>query len=775
MADAAHTTSCGTPAPAFTHTPISALFSRLLGAMAVHIEAERDIQHVDVWDPAFRDWLTEAEEALTAVTTLLREIRDHQTARQADVPLMRMAIIIDAMLGAEEPGEFIAAQPLPAQALSLAIRLAATIGDEQTLQHCTAPGSVTLITGMPPDDLECARDLFGEALFPPDQPVSSEPKHHGPDHTVIVLAPKGRDGEVGKLAQSATRRSTALILLVPDTGCLPIGMPQGIGNVLRFAPLNRDVLITHLRHSHSATGRIDEVVVRNALPDDRQLAALSFTALRLALRAPTARAMAERIAELCVSPQQDGPDLDAMTGNSPALNAARRLIADLQLWQDGKVAWTELSRSILLYGPPGTGKTWLARAMGNTAGIAMIEGSFAAWQSAGHLGDMLREMRRSFAEARRLTPAILFIDEIDAVGSREDGDTHGSRYQTQVINGFLEQMDSIAREEGVIVVGACNHPDRIDPAVLRAGRFDIKLAMPLPDKAAIHGILRRHLRDEIADNDLSALATTCVGQSAAAIDAAVRAARSDARHARTSLSVNAIRRHLGIDAHPAQAATDWRVALHECGHAITCAALGCGTVQRLLILPDGGQTIRRSGAQQAVFADIEAEIAYALAGRAAERLILGDVSGGAGGTSDSDLAQATRLALAIDVILGLSADGPVWTAAPDYELLRDPAVRARVRQRLEAAEQRATGILAAQDPLLRDMAKALLHERELAGPSLAAWLGQVTVAAHPRQDRVAARLPDHPAPANSDRQTPGNPDPGCKAIESTPERPTASE
>ncbi|RJL15837.1 AAA family ATPase [Paracoccus siganidrum] len=671
---------------------------------------------------------------------------------------------------------------LPAHRLSMAIRLAATIGSEADMRRYTAPEAITLITGIAPAQLGLALGLIRQQLFAPGVPLTTEPKHYGPDDTPILLAPEARGDEITATGQQAFHRGIdkalerdgGLILLAPDAGCLPPGMQQGIPNVIRLTALNREVLITHLRHSHSATGRIDEDAVRDALPDDRVLATLPFTALRLALRAATAGKVAERIAALCDSSQQDGPDLDAMSGSSPALNAARRMIADLRLWLQGKVKWTDLSHSMLLYGPPGTGKTWLARAMGNSAGIACVEGSFAVWQSAGHLGDMLREMRKSFAEARRLAPSILFIDEIDAVGSREDGDTHGSRYQMQVINGFLGEMNSIAREEGVLVIGACNHIDRIDPAVLRAGRFDIKLAVPLPDRATIHGILRRHLRDEIADDDLQALATICVGQSAGAVDAAIRAARSDARHDRTSLSVKAIRRHLGIDADPAQAATDWRVALHECGHAIACAALGCGTVQRLLILPDGGQTIRQSGPQQAVLEDLEGEIAYNLAGRAAERLVLGDVSGGAGGTSDSDLAQATRLALAIDVILGLGADGPVWTAAADYELLRDPVIHARVRQRLEAAEQRATDILAAQESLLRDMAKALLRQRELAGPELHSWLTRIATVEHPRYGPASERPVDHPAPGNSHRHAQSGDD-AHQPTDSSPSEPTASD
>ncbi len=665
---------------------------------------------------------------------------------------------------------------LPAHRLSMAIRLAASIGSEAVMRRSAAPGAITLITGIAPSQLELVTGLIRQKLFAPGVSVTTEPKHFGPDDTLILLAPDVRGDEVTSLGQEAFHRQIGkaldrtggLILLAPDASCLPSGMQRGIPYVMRLTPLNREVMIAHLRHSHNATGCVDEEVLRDVLPEDRLLSALPFTSLRLALRAATARAVAERLAELCAYTQPDGPDLDAMTGNGPALVAARRLIADLRLWQDGRIKWTNLSHSMLLYGPPGTGKTWLARAMGNSAGIAMVEASFAGWQSAGHLGDMLREMRKSFSEARRLAPSILFIDEIDSVGSRESGDTHGSRYQMQVINGFLGEMNSIAQEEGVIVIGACNHPDRIDPAVLRAGRFDIKVVMPMPDRATILGILRQHLHDEIAGDDLFALATTCVGQSAAAMDAAIRAARSDARHGRTSLSVNAIRRHLGIGSDPAQAATDWRVAVHECGHAIACAALGCGSVQRLLILPDGGQTIRLSGPQQAVLSDIEAEIAHALAGRAAERMILGDVSGGAGGAAESDLAQATRLALAIDVILGLGADGPVWTAAPDHELLRNPVVHTRVRQRLEGAEERVTEILSNHVDLLREMAKALLEQRELAGPELRSWLAKVAAVRH-HNNQATDRRADQSVSGDGDhRHASSVPEMQSQAIDNAP-------
>ncbi len=101
-------------------------------------------------------------------------------------------------------------------------------------------------------------------------------------------------------------------------------------------------------------------------------------------------------------------------------------------------------------------------------------------------------MRESFAEARRRAPAMLILDELDAVGTRTDRGPH-QNYRVMVVNAFLALMDGIARDEGVVVVATCNHPELIDPAVLRPGRFDLRLAVPLPDAAALSGVLRRHL------------------------------------------------------------------------------------------------------------------------------------------------------------------------------------------------------------------------------------------------------------------------------------------
>ncbi|WYK06537.1 AAA family ATPase [Cereibacter sphaeroides f. sp. denitrificans] len=469
--------------------------------------------------------------------------------------------------------------------------------------------------------------------------------------------------------------------------------------------------------------------VHAALPGDRALAGLSVLALSAALRAPAAWDAARSLAELLL-PVVDGPRLEDMAGDGEALKAARRLVADLALWQEKKLSWNELCRSLLLYGPPGTGKTWLARAMGTSANVGFVAASFAQWQAAGHLGDMLAAMRKSFAEARRQAPSILFIEEIDAVGSRLDSDRHASNYRHQVIAGFLEAMDSLSREEGVIVVGACNYPERIDPAVLRAGRFDLKVEVPLPDETILLGILLRHLRGTFPETELRALAQDAIGCSAAEVDAAIRQAGALAREEDRPLMLADVRALLvkpdaGSDSHR------WRCAVHECGHAIVGAALDLGTIERIMLTREGGHIMRRPFDRAGVLADYEAELTYAMAGRAAERLVLGEVSGGAGGPPESDLAQATRIALSLDTLLGLGAHGPVWSNAAPETILRDTEARARVRARIEAAEASADAILGERMDLLQEMARALNDERLLRGSSLAQWLAQVP--AQPRQ------------------------------------------
>ncbi|WP_323716418.1 AAA family ATPase [Paracoccus aminovorans] len=648
-----------------------------------------------------------------------------------------------------------ASQPrirLPASKLIPLLRLAATIGATQDRDAMLAPGAITVITGVPDDILDQLKKLLINIL-PANWSVATSLKYGTQNQDcLITLNPDVSDGKISRYAQIAfdrdlvvaiDRQAPLLVLLpIAAAAAAPAALANPLIRRLEFAPLSAEVLIMALRATHSATGRIDEAAVRAALPNDATLAELDALALTLAMRAPTAKAVAERIAALTVKAPRaaaDGPWLEDIHGDTPALRAARQIVRDLRAWKTGEVAWQDLTRTLLLYGPPGTGKSWIARAMGNSAGFAVVTGTFGEWQAAGHLGDMLREMRRTFREARAKAPTVLIIDEIDAVGSRDDHDQHNRSYRTQVINAFLAEMDAIARDEGVIVIGTCNHPQFIDPAVLRAGRFDMKVALPLPDADALFGVFR-HCLPDWREADLRDLASRAVGCSAADVDAAIRQTRAMARGQKRAMTLDDLRQ-VFVLAHDPD--IDRRVALHECGHAIACAALRLGPVRRIFLGRDGdGGTVFDADAKHGLLSDLQDRLVQMLAGRAAERLVLGDVSAGAGGSADSDLAQATMIATSIQTRYGLGAQGPVWTADPETLLALDPDVLLRVRRELEAAEKRATQILSTHRALLEDMAEALTASRDMDRTEAQGWLARLRNAA-PDEGHDAGPAP-HP-------------------------------
>jgi cell division protease FtsH len=633
------------------------------------------------------------------------------------------------------------ASPIPSRHLLTAIRLAAAFGTEASLAAALDRRAVTLLIDVDFGDIELVTDVL-KRCFPRDAWTL-----HSPNTTEGVVT-KYHAQQFWNTLDEAMDGDAPILVIIPGGLALPAHLRHAGLPAHRLPAITADMLVAHLRAGALGDTLTDEAAFRAALPEGPLLAGLGTAQACAALRAPDLDGVIQRLAAMTKADETQGPTLDDMTPDSPAVLAARRLIADLSLWKQGKVGWSDLSRSILFYGPPGTGKTFLARAMGNSAGITCVTGSFAEWQAAGHLGDMLREMRTTFAEARRQAPAILFIDEIDAVGSRESGDRHNSSYRTQVINGFLGEMNAIALEEGVIVVGACNHIDKIDPAVMRAGRFDIKAAVPLPDARQIQGLMRRLLQNEIAEADLGDLSRAAVGHSPAAIDAAIRAARSDARHTGAPITAASIRAHLAISTDTAPRILR-RVALHEAGHATIAAALNLGQITRLAITPYGGETHRQRANNECLLSDLEDDICYDLAGRAAERLALGAISAGAGGPAHSDLAGATDKALKIETAYGLGPDGPVWVDAPAVVMLQNTNMRGRVRKRLDQAEARAVQILTQHRSTLEALAKALMAERSLNTEQIAAIVEGIGMTAGTTKSEACAA--GHPEPKDEAR------------------------
>ncbi|QLF71203.1 AAA family ATPase [Peteryoungia desertarenae] len=194
--------------------------------------------------------------------------------------------------------------------------------------------------------------------------------------------------------------------------------------------------------------------------------------------------------------------VETLHGYGEATNWATDLKSDLRLWRDGALDWSELSTRLLLSGPPGTGKTTFARALCNSLQVPLLATSVARWLEASYLGDVLQAMAGVFKLASERKPAILFIDEIDNIGSRMGGGSGRSGkhddYWSSVVNRLLELLDGAAKTEGVIIVAATNLPGKIDPALLRSGRLERHIEIPKPDLKALTGILAHHLGTDLA-------------------------------------------------------------------------------------------------------------------------------------------------------------------------------------------------------------------------------------------------------------------------------------
>lgn len=637
------------------------------------------------------------------------------------------AAILEAILS-REPGP---AQPqtpprIDLAHLNVALRFAALFASDAGFQHLLQPGAMTMITEVPTLATEVARQVLADGFLLPPWSLQPDARRSvsGPD-VLLCLAPRVSDGEVSKHAlrdfvenfTAALGMAHPILLLIPIGAEVPASVTACRPNTLSLPALDQNQLRLILREAVNDWPHKDDDLVR-ALPSDGQIAALSDEALRSALRLPQRRFVLDRLNHL-ITTHKRGPNLDDIAGNGAALVAARCMIADLQHWRAGRLQWQDMTRSMLIHGAPGSGKTWLAEAMGNTPGVSFVRASFAGWQACGHLGDLLAAMRSSFAEAIQRRPAVMFVDEIDAVGSRIGNDKHGQNYRANVITGFLQQIDLMMQKQGVLLIGACNFLDRLDPAITRPGRFDQIIEMPQPTAEGLHAILARHFPSGLDARELQALATRAVGCSAADADGAARAAKALARAERRAVTLADIADHLGLTHQ--DPASDWRVAVHEVGHVITGWMLDVGVIARVALTKTGGETIRPRQTVEITAQGIADELCFTMAGRAAETLILGAASGGAGGPETSDLAHASQLALWLDTRFGLGSLGPLWIAGQDASFMRDPEFRDRVRQRIEAAEERAKRLLNPNRTLMTELAEALLRQREFNQADLSGW------------------------------------------------------
>ena len=438
--------------------------------------------------------------------------------------------------------------------------------------------------------------------------------------------------------------------------------------------------------------------------------------------------------------------LDGLPGLGEVGEWGRRIAADLKACSHGRLAWSDVERGMVLEGPPGTGKSAFARALAGSAGVPLITSSLAQWQGhrEGHLGHLLGAMHSTFAQARKAAPCVLLVDEIDSFPTRS-AVTHSYRdYVVEVVNAFLEQLDGAVERQGVFVIGTCNNASRLDPALLRSGRLERVMRVERPSAEGMEEILRVHLRDALRDEDLRQLAATAVARHAVGADAEnwCRGARRRARVAGRPMVLSDLAEEIGPPppAYPPEAVR--RTAVHEAGHAVSFVRLGPGVLQRVTVdhatgagsvtTTDGQELFR--GMSFATLEVVLTRLGAALAGRAAEEIILGAPSGGAGGSCHSDLARATRAACQVIASSGLDEhpDSPVFMGAADDrkrldQLLLLPDFRQRVAGVVRQAYSDALSLMREHRAALERIADALVERGTLSGPEVEAMLREPPV------------------------------------------------
>ena len=400
-----------------------------------------------------------------------------------------------------------------------------------------------------------------------------------------------------------------------------------------------------------------------------------------------------------------------------------------------------IPKGVLLVGPPGTGKTLLARAVAGEASVAFFSISGSEFVEL-FVGVGAARVRDLFEQARKAAPAIIFIDELDALGrARGAFTTGGHDEREQTLNQLLAELDGFDPSEGLVLLAATNRPEILDPALLRAGRFDRQVLVDRPDKAGRVQNLQVHLKKvrlagDVAPQQIAALTTGFSGADLANLvnEAALLATRRRADAVAMIDFTNAIERIIaGLEKKNRLLNPQERkvVAYHEMGHALVALALpGSDPVHKVSIIPRGvgalGYTIQRPTEDRFLMSRLELEhkIAVLLGGRAAEKLVFEEVSTGAA----DDLAKVTDIARNMVARFGMDEELGYVTYDPDRpnflgQLAPPPERRyseetariidAAVRRIIQTVFERTIAILSNNREVLENCASALLHKETL--------------------------------------------------------------
>ena len=327
-----------------------------------------------------------------------------------------------------------------------------------------------------------------------------------------------------------------------------------------------------------------------------------------------------------------------------------------------------MPKGILLVGPPGTGKTMLAKAVAGEANVPFFSMSGSEFVEM-FVGMGASKVRDLFSQAKEKAPCIVFIDEIDAIGKKRDGQMGGNDEREQTLNQLLTEMDGFEGNNGVMILAATNRPESLDPALLRPGRFDRRVPVELPDLKGREEILKVHAKKiKLADNvDFTKIARMASGASGAELanitnEAALRAVRDGRKYATQADLEESIEVVIAGYQKKNAILTDHEkrvVSYHEIGHALVAAKqTNSAPVQKITIVPRTsgalGYTMQVDEGNHYLMTkeEMENKIATYTAGRAAEEVVFGSVTTGA----SNDIEQATKLARAMITRYGMSQE-----------------------------------------------------------------------------------------------------------------------
>jgi cell division protease FtsH len=439
---------------------------------------------------------------------------------------------------------------------------------------------------------------------------------------------------------------------------------------------------------------------------------------------------------------------DDVAGVDEAKEELEEVIEFLRAPERFRRLGARIPKGVLLVGPPGTGKTLLARAVAGEAGVPFFSISGSEFVEM-FVGVGAARVRDLFQQAQAKAPCIIFVDELDALGKARGIGPVNNEEREQTLNQLLVEMDGFDPRVGVILMAATNRPEILDPALLRAGRFDRQVLVDRPDKPGRLAILKVHARSVPLENeaDLGLVAGMTAGFAGADLanivnEAALLAARADRPLITLADLQSAVERVIaGLEKRNRVLTSDERrrVATHEVGHALVALSIpGADPVQKISIIPRGiaalGYTLQVPTQDRFVMTqgELEGKIRVLLGGRIAEQLVFGDRSTGA----EDDLVKATEIARAMVRNYGMSdrlgnvsfegGKGRTVLGAPSELSVRDfgdetaSAIDAEIREVLERQEKSATLLLGSKRQILAAAAEQLLVQETLSGDELRA-------------------------------------------------------